>query len=311
MVYSGKNFDIKTKIFEVLKSQPQQRMIARDIAKEIERLFPEDCEKKKNRAQVDFSEYSFQDQLVAEIGSVRKSLFKKYPSLKTVETRPRQYYYTDVSDESEAEQITVTSTETNKTLSEHDLYPLLGIYLWDSSEIHSMRIDELRSKNSRGAGGNRWLYPDIVGMTDLTTSWERISVEAAKASGVQRASLYSFEVKLKLNRSNVREAFFQTVSNSSWANFSYLVATEITEEAIIELRLLSGAHGIGFMLLNSDEPSESQILIPAKETSQADWNLLNRLASENSDAKKYVKAIRDFHLTGETHKSNWDLVPRA
>jgi hypothetical protein len=29
------------------------------------------------------------------------------------------------------------------------------------------------------------------------------------------------------NRSNVRECFFQAVSNSSWANFGYLVAAEI------------------------------------------------------------------------------------
>jgi hypothetical protein len=237
-------------------------------------------------------------------------LFKKYPDLKTIETRPRQYYYSEETEAFEAEQVTVISTETKKALTEHDLYPKLGNYLWSSLDIYSMRIDELRSKNNRGAGGNRWLYPDIVGMIDLTTSWERISVEAAKASGVERASLSSFEVKLKLNRSNVREAFFQTVSNSSWANSSYLVASEITEDAMTELRLLSGAHGIGFILLNVDEPSESQILVPVKERLQADWNLLNRLATENSDAKKYVKSIRDFHLTGETQKSNWNLVPK-
>jgi hypothetical protein len=311
MTYSsGNSFDIKRKIFEVLKSEPQKRMIARDIARRIEEMFPEDCEIKKRNARVDFSNYTFQDQLVAEIGSCRKPLFRKYANLQTIETRPRQYFYSEESEDAELQSNTLVSAETKKKLSEHDLYPYLGNYLWNSLDIYSMRIDELRSRNSRGAGGNRWLFPDIVGMTDLTTSWERISVEAAKASGVERASLFSFEVKLKLNRSNVREAFFQTVSNSSWANSSYLVASEITEDAMNELRLLSGAHGIGFILLNSDDPSESQILVPVKERLQADWNLLNRLASENSDAKKFVKSIRDFHLTGETQKSNWDLVPK-
>ena len=171
-----------------------------------------------------------------------------------------------------------------------------------------MRIDEKRSKNQRGSGGNRWLYPDVVGMSDLTKGWERIAVEAARASSVERAKLHSYEVKLKLNRSNIRESFFQTVSNSSWANTAYRVASEISEDAILELRLLASAHGIGFILLNPDEPTESQILIPANERTQIDWNLLNRLATENKDAKQYAKSIRDFHLTGETQMSLWDLT---
>jgi hypothetical protein len=47
MVYSGNNFDIKKKIYEVLKAEPHKRMVARDIAKKIELLFPEDCEKRR------------------------------------------------------------------------------------------------------------------------------------------------------------------------------------------------------------------------------------------------------------------------
>ncbi|MCR4081861.1 hypothetical protein [Providencia stuartii] len=36
--------------------------------------------------------------------------------------------------------------------------------------------------------------------------------------------------------SNVREVFFQTLSNSSWANVGYLVAAEITgDETLKEL----------------------------------------------------------------------------
>jgi len=282
-------------------------MIAREIAQEIEESYPEDCEKKRSQARVDFSDYTFQDQLVAEIGATRRPLFKKYTDLKTVETRPRQYYYTELSDDNEAEQTLVSSSTGEKRISEHDLYPFLGQYLWSADETYAMRIDEKRSSNRRGAGGNRWLFPDIVGMLDLTKMWERISIEAAKAVGVEQCLLSSYEVKLKLNTSNTREAFFQTLSNSAWANHSYLVACEISSEAMLELRLLSSAHGVGFILLDTKEPSESQILIPAQSRQSVDWNLLNRLASENTDAKKFIKLVRDFHLTGETHKSGWDL----
>jgi len=307
MAYSGNNFDIKTKIYEVLKIEPEKRMIAREIAKAIEEIYPEDCEKKRKKSRVDFSDYSFQDQLVAEIGSTRQSLLKKFPTLKTIETRPRQFYFSNITDENEVEQTMVTERGSSKKFSEHDLYPLLGHYLHKELNTYSMRIDERRSKNMRGSGGNKWLYPDIIGMKDLTQSWDRIAVEAAKASAVERASLLSFEVKLKINRSNIRESFFQTASNSSWANYSYLVASEISEDAMSELRLLSGAHGIGYISLNTQEPTDSQILIPPRERGLVDWNLLNRLATENSDAKKYVKFIRDFYLTGETALTHWDL----
>ena len=49
------------------------------------------------------------------------------------------------------------------------------------------------------------------------------------------------------------------------ANFGYLVASEIEgEDTLKELRMLSSLHGIGFIELNAETPSESQIMIPAK-----------------------------------------------
>jgi len=114
MAYSGNNFDIKTKIYEVLKIEPEKRMIAREIAKAIEEIYPEDCEKKRKKSRVDFSDYSFQDQLVAEIGSTRQSLLKKFPSLKTIETRPRQFYFSNITDENEVEQTMVTERGSSK-----------------------------------------------------------------------------------------------------------------------------------------------------------------------------------------------------
>ena len=48
------------------------------------------------------------------------------------------------------------------------------------------------------------------------------------------------------NSSHGRECFFHTVSNSSWANFGYLVAAEIEGDKTLKaLRMLADAHGIG------------------------------------------------------------------
>jgi hypothetical protein len=113
---------------------------------------------------------------------------------------------------------------------------------------------------------------------------------------------------LLINRSNVRECFFQAVSNSSWANFGYLVAAEIEgQDTLQELRMLFAAHGIGLVKLDVDNPSESQVLIPARERAEIDWDTVNRLATENRDFLDYVKLVKQFYQTGEARMADWDV----
>ena len=91
--------------------------------------------------------------------------------------------------------------------------------------------------------------------------------------GDKRTRLWSFVVKKVLNMSNVREAFFRAVSNSSWANLGYLVAAKTSdEETMRELWMLNAEHGIGVIQLDILNVSESQILIPAREQEWVDWN---------------------------------------
>lgn len=54
-------------------------------------------------------------------------------------------------------------------------------------------------------------------------------------------------------------------------------------------------------------PSESDIVIPAKERSNVDWDTCNRIAKENSDFVNYLKNIRKFFQTGETTSREWNL----
>ena len=72
---------------------------------------------------------------------------------------------------------------------------------------------------------------------------------------IKKTKLWSFEVKMLVNRSNIREVFFQTVSNSSWSNFGYLVASEIEgTDTLKELRILSSLHGIGIYSIRYRKP---------------------------------------------------------
>ncbi len=69
--------------------------------------------------------------------------------------------------------------------------------------------------------------------------------------------------------------------------------------------MLSAAHGIGILQLDAENPTESQILIPARERSDVDWDAANRLAAENSDFHHFLKLVKQFHQIGEVKSSDW------
>jgi len=109
------------------------------------------------------------------------------------------------------------------------------------------------------------LHPDIVAMQPIDKEWNELVRSCVKLGSGQSVRLWSFEVKKELNGSNARKSFFQAVSNSSWANEGYLVATSISDNKVErELRMLSSLHGIGVILLNPANPSESEMMLPAK-----------------------------------------------
>ncbi len=64
-------------------------------------------------------------------------------------------------------------------------------------------------------------------MEDLGAEWHKDIRDCVRHYGDPRCRLWSIEVKLKFNRSNVREAWFQAVWNSSLSNQGYLVTTEV------------------------------------------------------------------------------------
>ncbi|MFC6213047.1 MULTISPECIES: COG2958 family protein [Rahnella] len=228
--------------------------------------------------------------------------------------RPRLFYWGGELSDSVLEKPlsdvpSVPSAETAH-FTEHALYPLLIEYLSEEEELLCRRIDEKRSSNNKGLGANHWLYPDIVALQPLDKGWDSIVQNCVRYSEGRLTRLWSFEVKRQLNRSNVRECFFQAVSNSSWAHFGYLVATEINEDkqrgVERELQMLCALHGIGVILLNPQDPGNSQTLIPARERTSIDWQSVNRLVVENTDFKEFIDLVSDYHQTGKIHKALWN-----
>lgn len=289
-------------IADFLRERPEKRFTAKEIANYIYENYPEQCKQKQKKSKAKViplnNTKNLLQQITSEIGARRLLLQKKYPKIKITETRPREYYF--------LENERKTKNVQSESVREIELYPILSKFLLLEYKVYSKRIDEKRSINSQGKNGNKWLHPDIVGIEDLSNDWHNEVKHCSKEYSYRKTKLWSFEVKKTITRSNIREVFFQAVSNSSWANFGYLVTQNIeganTEK---ELNILSGLHGIGVIALNVNNFSESQFLIQAKEKNEIDWHTINRIAEENKDFLNYIKQIRQFYQTGEIKKSEW------
>ncbi len=310
-------FKLADKVIEFLTKNPEQKFTAREIANGIFKAYPDECLEKQKRSKAKVipldSPTALMGQIAAEMGRIGNDIQKKNSSIKSIEGPPRKYYYTTVSDIEEVEtaensQSTTTATTTkNNSIKEQDLYPILTQFLRSELEIYSKRIDEKRSKNSQGTGGNKWLYPDLVGIENLSQDWSEEIKKCITEYAGKKAKLWSFEVKILINRSNLRETFFQTVSNSSWANFGYLVASEIQgHNTLKELRILASSHGIGFIKLDIENPAESQIMVSAKEKSEIDWAVASRLATENKDFSDYIDLVSEFYRNDKLKENEWD-----
>ena len=295
-------------IIETLRDHKGEKLTARELAKLFLDRYPaEMAEKMKNPNYANDEELIAQ--LAAEVGGQRTRRAKeKCINIKTREKpRPRLYYWDDNPDVESKNEVDDELHEAEELkLKEHDLYPILIEFLNKDMGLYCHRIDEKTSKNSQGAGGNHWLHPDIVAMEPLDKSWSQAVKTCVRFGNDKSVRLWSFEVKKELTRANVRKCFFQAVSNSSWANFGYLVATGISDGVEPELQMLCSLHGIGILLLDVGDLYNSQILIPAKEKSDIDWVSANRIVEENPDFMNYIKQVGIYHQTGELIPSVWN-----
>lgn len=301
-------------IYEFLKENSGKKFTARDIAIGITQKHKSryDTKRKKHKTEQDFLK-----QIIAEIGRNNPLLEKRQNIQMQVEPRPRLYWYEEVLEVSnidnqaprQALQLKSDDNKSDDLYDEHDLYPKLIEYLSsDELGLGCLRIDEKRSKKTRGENGNYWLHPDIVAMQAIDRKWHNDIKMCIKHSAGQKVRLWSFEVKKTIKKSNVRECFFQALSNSSWANEGYLVATSIdSQNTVNELRILSDLHGIGVILLDVENPAElSKIFIPAKRKENLDWQSMNRIAEDNPDFVKFVRQVSNYCQTGDFIKEVWN-----
>lgn len=111
--------------------------------------------------------------------------------------------------------------------------------------------------------------------------------------------------------SNLRECYFQAVSNSRWANKGYLVCAEINlndTELLDELGRLANAYGIGVIKLDLINPDESKVLFEAYYNEAIEWGFINYLFELNADYKTFIEASIDILKTEVLYRERFDTV---
>ncbi|MCQ2785154.1 hypothetical protein JT157_06765 [Helicobacter pylori] len=217
-----------------------------------------------------------------------KSREREFPPQETPDAKEEDDEQSECSD---------TAKKQKNSFHERVLHPLLVKFLDTDLNFKLLCKTIYHEKCIKSTAGEcKWNYPDIVGVYfpyNKYFPYNRYKEETLKFlhhTGQKRHKLFSFELKIRINLSNLKASYFQAVSNSSWANEGYLVVFNIDDEVLNELRRLSQSFGIGVIKLESDI-SNSKILLPAKER-EIDIPTLNMLIEQSpGDFKPFMEKI--------------------
>jgi hypothetical protein len=227
------------------------------------------------------------------------------------ESRPKRFYLKSQTTKIDLSKIGISKDLIIKRKKkfdflEKDLHPYLCYYAYYHLHCYSKTIKH--SQSSKKEFGE-WVHPDIVACYFPFDEWKQEVYELSSSIGNISIKLLSFELKRELNFGNLRESFFQTVSNSSWANESYLVAADVSEEEEFrnELARLSTSFGIGIIKLNLEDPHSSEIIYPAKHREALDWETINKLTM-NTDFKEFLSTVKIDISSKKIHKKEYDQI---
>jgi hypothetical protein len=186
-----------------------------------------------------------------------------------------------------------------KTYDERDLHKLLSSYL-NISETYSKTIFH---EQSNGKDTNQiWTHPDMVGIKFLNLKMQSSQNLLKTINRIDTFKMSSYELKKEINSdSELKKAFFQAVSNSSWANYGYLVAFEFSDNVYEEMGRLNQSFGIGIIQLNAN-PYQSKILFPAKYR-ELDFKTIDKLCQMNDKFNKFIDQTEKLMTDSEKYVS--------
>lgn len=225
-----------------------------------------------------------------------------------ISKRPATFYIKDRKITTKNEEL---QKEEKSFFNERELHPLLSSFVYVDSHFNCVTktIHHEQSKKKK-RGMNEWLHPDLVGLYFPYTNFSDDTIELINSFNDCQYRLFSFEMKINVNFSNLREYYFQAVSNSSWANEGYLVALNYADDPELqeEMLRLNNAFGIGFIKLNSESIEQSEILFPAKYNEVIDWDTVDKLSETNPEFNRFIKSAVSDIKGKKIHLEEYDKV---
>ncbi len=174
----------------------------------------------------------------------------------------------------------------DKTYFERDLHKLLSSYL-KNTKVYSKTIFHEQSKYGRD-NNQIWTHPDMVGIKFLKLQNKTSQKFLKSVNSIDTFKISSYELKKEINSdTDLKKAYFQAVSNSSWANYGYLVALEISDSLSEEMERLNQSFGIGIIELNAN-PFQSKVLYPSR-IRELDFKTIDKLCKINKEFEQFIE----------------------
>jgi hypothetical protein len=214
------------------------------------------------------------------------------------------YYLTknesNLISEIEPEKVLKNVKNKAKTYDERDLHKLLSSFLMTSGELSKTIFHE---QSNRSDEHQKWVHPDMVGIRFLKLQTNVSQTFLKAVNRLDTFKITSYEIKKEINTDyDLKKCFFQAVSNSSWANYGYLVAFEISDNIKEELERLNQSFGIGVILLKSN-PYESRILFQARYK-ELDFKTIDKLCKINVDFEKFIEQTEKLMMVEDKYSKS-------
>ncbi|MEE9362093.1 MAG: HTH domain-containing protein [Cellulophaga sp.] len=213
------------------------------------------------------------------------------------------YYLAKLEDELNLTEI-IESTPTEKVskktkvYQERDLHKLLSSYL-KNKNTYSKTIFHEKSANSKD-NHQKWIHPDMIGIKFLNLKNKSSQALLKVINKADAFELVSYEIKRDIKSDyDLKKCYFQAVSNSSWANYCYLVAFDINSNLKDEMERLNQSFGIGIIELKAN-PYESEILFPSKYK-ELDFKTIDKLCEINKDFEKFIEQTETLLIATERY----------
>lgn len=171
---------------------------------------------------------------------------------------------------------------------------------FDERSLHKLFCSSLRNKNiyaktifhekssTKSDNAQKWVHPDIIGV-EFEEFKNDATLSLLKATEPKETvHIYSYELKKKIESDyQLKQCYFQALSNSSWANYGYLVTFEINEDLDEEMKRLNNAFGIGIILMQAND---YKILYSARKK-ELEYNTIEKLCNLNPEFSTFIAKL--------------------